>query len=308
MTPAPPVQRETVGRTIVAVWAIRSVRAILAVAALSRLRLAAGYERRKPLHILIVRRRDVLLAWLAMLRLCLRLMLVLIARIEGLRLARRKRLADGGLIAVAIIVAVIGEVAALLAAALLIVGLALAELLLRRGNHAEVMLGMLIIILGRDRVAGTLRIAGKLEILFGDVRCRTPDFHVRPIGLVHARQWILVMATLAVATPHALVLTVSHGCFSANPFICGETRAAASLDPKSFTEFHYAVMSQQIQLSANTALSQSSHHRRARRNAANLRYALHSKMRAAPIKLLGLNLAIPFAVRSGFRSSGFRYT
>jgi hypothetical protein len=67
-------------------------------------------------------------------------------------------------------------------------------------------------------------------------------------------------------------------------------------------------MSQQIQLSANTALSQSSHHRRARRNAANLRYALHSKMRAAPIKLLGLNLAIPFAVRSGFRCSGFRYT
>ena len=174
-----------------------------------------------------------------MLRLCLRLMLVLFARIEGLRLARRKRLADGGLIAVvAIVVTVIGKVAALLAAALLIVGLALAKLLLRRGDHAEVMLGMLIIVLGGYRVPGTLRIAGKLEIFLGDVRCRSPDFHVRSVGLVHARQWILVMATLAVATPHALILTVSHGCFSANPLICGDTRAAASLDPKSLTEFH----------------------------------------------------------------------
>jgi hypothetical protein len=31
-------------------------------------------------------------------------------------------------------------------------------------------------------------------------------------------------------------------------------------------------------------------------------------MRAEPMKLLGLNLAIPFAVRSGFRCSGFRFT
>jgi len=30
-----------------------------------------------------------------------------------------------------------------------------------------------------------------------------------------------------------------------------------------------------------------------------------SQMRAQPMKFLGLNLAIPFAVRSGFRCSGF---
>jgi hypothetical protein len=33
-----------------------------------------------------------------------------------------------------------------------------------------------------------------------------------------------------------------------------------------------------------------------------------SRMRAEPMKLLGLNLAIPFAVRSGFRCFGFRFT
>jgi hypothetical protein len=33
-----------------------------------------------------------------------------------------------------------------------------------------------------------------------------------------------------------------------------------------------------------------------------------SRTRAEPMKLLGLNLAIPFAVRSGFRCSGFRFT
>ncbi len=126
-------------------------------------------------------------ARLAVLRLCLRLMLVLVARIEGLRLARRNRLADGGLIAVvAIVVTVVRKVAALLAAARLIVGLALAKLLLCRGDQPEIMLGVLIIVFGRDRISGTLRVAGKLKIFLGDVRCRSPDFHVRSVGLVHA--------------------------------------------------------------------------------------------------------------------------
>ena len=86
---------ETVGRTVVAVWAIRSALplAIAGRCALSRLRLAAGDERRKPLDVFLVGRREVLLAWLVMLRLCLRLMLVLLARIKRLRLARCKRLA-----------------------------------------------------------------------------------------------------------------------------------------------------------------------------------------------------------------------
>ena len=49
---------------------------------------------------------------------------------------------------------------ALLAALLVSVRLALAKLLLRSGNKPEVMLGVLIIVLGRDRISGTLRISG----------------------------------------------------------------------------------------------------------------------------------------------------
>jgi hypothetical protein len=92
------------------------------------------------------------------------------------------------------------------------------------------MFSVLIVILGRNRVAGTLRVAGKLQIFFADVGRRSANFHVRSIRFVHARQWILVMmmmtttaaatatstSTLTVATPHALILTVSHGCCSAN--------------------------------------------------------------------------------------------
>ena len=117
---------------------------------------------------------SVLRALLAVLRLAvlrlavLRLRLVLLARIEGLRFARCKRLAADGRRIVAIVVTVVRTVAALLAA-LLEIGLALAKLLLRRRDQTEVMLGVLIIIFGRDRVSGALRIASKLKIFFGDL-------------------------------------------------------------------------------------------------------------------------------------------
>ena len=81
------------------------------------LRLAAGDERRKPFDVFLVRRL-VLRTRLVVVR--LRLRLLLIARIEGLlRLARRKRLAaDRRLIVVAVVITVVGKVAALLAALL----------------------------------------------------------------------------------------------------------------------------------------------------------------------------------------------
>jgi len=49
---------------------------------------------------------------------------------------------------------------------LIVVGVLLAELFLRGGDQAEIVLGVLIVILGRDRVAGTLCIARKLDIFF----------------------------------------------------------------------------------------------------------------------------------------------
>ena len=113
-----------------------------------------------------------LLLWLMLLRLLvilLRLMLVmlivlvrlllLLARIVGLRLLRRVRLAGLRLI-VAVLVTVIGLIAGRSAGLLLEVRLALAKLFLRGGDQAKVMLGVLIIMLGGDRVPGALRVTG----------------------------------------------------------------------------------------------------------------------------------------------------
>lgn len=195
----PPVQRKAVGRcvkAIRAIWAIRTVRSVAALPLLRRLlmRLSAGDEGRQPFDVLLALLRVVLLlallrevlrAGLRVLRLHLRVLLL--ARIERLLLARRKRFAaDRGLLVVAIVVAVVGKIAARVAL-LLVIGLALAELFLGGSDQAEVVLRVLIVVFRGDRVAGTLRVARKLKIFFGDVGRRSPDLHVRSVGLVHAR-------------------------------------------------------------------------------------------------------------------------
>jgi hypothetical protein len=123
----------------------------------------------------------VLLTRLKLLRLIL--LVLLLARIEWLLFAWSERLAGRWLL-VAVVVAVVANIAALIAA-LLKIWLALSKLLLRRRDQAKVMFGVLIIIFRRDRVAGTLRIPGQLEIFFSDVGCSSANFNVRPIGLVH---------------------------------------------------------------------------------------------------------------------------
>jgi len=235
MPPPPPVQREAVSGSIVTVlaalaarsgWSTLAVRTKMrAVPALTWLRLrvrlaAAGDEGWQPLNILIIIVLKVLLARLTVLRLG-RLM-VLFARLEGLlsRLSRRKRFAAHGRLLVVVVVSVVASVTARIAALLLlIIGLALPKLFLRRRDQAKVMFGVLIVILGCNRVTGTLRIAGELKIFFGDVRCRSPNFYVRPVGLVHTRQRILMVmaAAFAVTTSHALVLSVSHDLLIRQP-------------------------------------------------------------------------------------------
>jgi len=187
---------------------------------LLRLTTATGDERGQALDVFVLGR--LLLRALTM-TVILRLLLLL-ARIKRLRFARRKRLADRGLV----VAVVISFVVAALVAARLIIGLGLAKLFLGGGDQPEIMLGMLIIVFGRDGVAGTLRIARKLEIFLRDMGSRAADFHVRSVGLVHARQRILVMATFAVATAHSLVLTVSHDLLSRQPPVYDSTQAAVS--------------------------------------------------------------------------------
>jgi len=225
MTPAPPMQRKTILRSVIAVRAILPRRPAIAVLRLLMLRLGAGNERGQAIDVALVFRARRLRTRLKMLLLLLRLMIVLLlivlllARIIWLRLARRERLAaDVRLLAVAIVVVLLGSAhLAGLLLLLLVIRLALPELLLRRGDNAEIMPGVLVVIFRRNRIAGALCVTSELKVFFGDVRCGSADFYVRPVGLIHPRQWILVMPTFAVATAHAFVLTVSHGLLFRQP-------------------------------------------------------------------------------------------
>ncbi len=60
----------------------------------------------------------------------------------------------------AIVTAHVGTRTAAFRPVALVVGIVLAELFLRGGDQAIVMLGVLLIVFGRDRVAGGVRIAG----------------------------------------------------------------------------------------------------------------------------------------------------
>lgn len=92
--------------------------------------------------------------------------------------------------------------------------LILAELLLGCRNQAEVMFGVLIVVLRRDRIAGRARITRQLHIFFGNVRCSATDLDVWSVGFEHPSHRVLTATPVIVtATPVAhplLVLTVSH--------------------------------------------------------------------------------------------------
>ena len=91
---------------------------------------------------------------------------------------------------------------------LIIVGVLLAKLFLRGGNKTKIMFGVLVVVLGGNRIAGALGIARKLDIFFRNVRGRAANFDVRAVRFVNARQRILAFAVVT-ASPHAL-LTISH--------------------------------------------------------------------------------------------------
>jgi len=153
------------------------------------------------LRLLMLRRllvrlmRLMVLMWLVMLLMLLRaaLLRLLIAATVGLRFARRERLAFtrwiGRLVAeilrclrrLAHLVIGFVEGIVLIAVHLAfgaIIGVLLTELFLRRGDQAEIMFGMLVIVFGGDRIAGGHRIAGQLNVFLGDVRCGSANFHV----------------------------------------------------------------------------------------------------------------------------------
>ena len=69
---------------------------------------------------------------------------------------------------------------------LLLVRILLRELGLRRGYQSKIMLGVLQIAFGGDRVARGLRVARELDVLLGDVMGGAAYFHFRAIRFVDA--------------------------------------------------------------------------------------------------------------------------
>jgi hypothetical protein len=99
--------------------------------------------------------------------------------------------------------------------------LVLAELLLSRRDQAEVMLGVLIVILRGDGVAGRPRIARELNVFLGHMRGGAANLDIRSVGLENTGHRVLaapviitaviVVVVVIVPVAHTLVvLTVSH--------------------------------------------------------------------------------------------------
>src|SRR5262245_60587805 len=61
---------------------------------------------------------------------------------------------------------------------LIVVGVLLAELFLRGGNEAEIMLGVLEVILGGNRSGGDMAVTLKLVMFFRNVRSQAANFNV----------------------------------------------------------------------------------------------------------------------------------
>jgi len=225
MTPAAAMQRKAIGLAAAVVVAVLDL----------RLRCSAGDERRQTGVVACFRLRHARLIE-ALLRLRVaRLIGTVIAWHEGLRIRRDVRLwlaRAECLVApewLRVLVAVL-EVVVAARLELLIVAAApfrprlevrilLTELLVGDRDQPKIMFGMLKIIFRRDRIAGRLGIAGKLEILFRHVIGRAANLHIRAVGLIDPRQRVVIAAVivlLIVAPAHTLVvmvmlLTVSHG-------------------------------------------------------------------------------------------------
>ena len=117
--------------------------------------------------------------------------------------------------------AVVDRLVAGVALRLALIRLVLPELFLRGGDDAEVMLGVLIEILGGDRIARAQRIAGELNVFLGKMRGGAANLDLGAVRFVDAGHRILtapvvvhVVAVVIITTTHALlvvvVLPVSH--------------------------------------------------------------------------------------------------
>ena len=199
MTATPAMQREAV-RLAAILEAVLSLRRL-------RLRRTAGDEGRQA----------AIIARLGLLHARLGLAIALLARLRILALYERLRILWNVRLWLArlelLVVAALGT--------RLEVRILLPELLLRGGDQAEIMLGVLEIVFGGNRIAGGLGITRKLEIFLRHVIGRSANLHIRAVRLINPGEGILiapvVVLLIIIAPAHTLVvivmmlLTVSHG-------------------------------------------------------------------------------------------------
>jgi hypothetical protein len=238
MPAAPAMQRKAVGLTVMAVLIVGAL-LIVETRRLRRLGLLAGGllaardERWQPVDMWlpvallpILLAATVVAAALLLMRawhvgLVLRIRLHL-GRQERLRLAGAERGVPGiahRLLAELIVTFIVEGFFAGVVVRAGKMRIVLPELFLRRSDQAEIVLGVLIVVFRRYRIARRVRIAGELNVFFGDVRRRSTNFHVRAVRFEHPRHGILVLAMVVVviiivvvSSAHALVvLNVSHG-------------------------------------------------------------------------------------------------
>jgi len=221
MPPAPPVQRKAVGLIVVAVLIVALLRRLTLLALLRLVAglLAAGDERRQPVDIaaaivaaaLLLRSLDVLLVLRKRLRL---------RRQERLRLARAERRhpsVDARLLPEILVAIIIEGFVPRIVVGTGKVRVVLAELFLRGGDQPEIMLGVLIVVLRRYRIARRVRVTGELNVLFSDMGRSSTNLDVGTIRFEDPRHGILILVAVVVVVvvvspAHALVvLNVSHG-------------------------------------------------------------------------------------------------
>jgi hypothetical protein len=201
------------------------------------LRLRTGDERRQAIDAdaigdhrlrLLLRLKLRLLAMLTMAAMLAGLMLVallvglsfalmvtriIVARHERLRLHRD----EAGLLpemrkALAVVVAILRDRFTIGARLRLV----LTELFLGCGDQAKIVLGVLVVILGSDRIAGRACVARQLDVFLGDVGCGAADLDIGSVGLEHPGHRVLaapatIVPVLVIPVAHPLVvLTVSH--------------------------------------------------------------------------------------------------
>jgi len=95
---------------------------------------------------------------------------------------------------------------------------------LRSRNQPKVMLGMLQIILCRDRISARMRISCELEIFLRDMMRVAAYFDVRSVGFIGSRQRIGPPPIVHRPAAHPFVLTWSHFDFPTSIRLCPQLR------------------------------------------------------------------------------------